>query len=127
MPQARPQVDGVLVQIMDEEYCIATQRDVGEVQRIAAYVDRRMREIAAQRVRRVPRTTLAVLAAMEIASELLGSLAEQERLAATARENLDRLQRLVDARAAIPARLLGRDSGAARGGVAESPARPASS
>ena len=105
MVHSKAQTSGVIVQIMGEEYRIATQREYEDVQRIAAYVDQRMRELAAQHPRRVPRATLAVLAAMEITGELLGALSQQRQLEAAAEENLARLNRLVDARAGIPAAL----------------------
>jgi cell division protein ZapA (FtsZ GTPase activity inhibitor) len=108
MGKLESQTGGVIVQIMGEEYRIATQRGFDEVQRIAAYVDEKTREIAAQHAGHVPRTTLAVLAAMEIAGELLGARSEQSQLAQTAQHNLERLSRLIDARAGIPSALLDR-------------------
>jgi cell division protein ZapA (FtsZ GTPase activity inhibitor) len=99
MAQSDRSRQGVVVQIYGEEYQIAAQGDPREVQRIAEYVDAKMRELAGQHANRVPRATLAVLAAMEITSELLGTVREQDQLTETARENLERLSRLVDERA----------------------------
>jgi cell division protein ZapA (FtsZ GTPase activity inhibitor) len=124
MAHNESQTSGVIVQILGEEYRIATQREFGEVQRIAAYVDQKMREIAAQHSGRVPRTTLAVLSAMEIAGELLGARGEQSQLAQAAQQNLDRLSRLVDARAAIPTSLLDRAVRAVPRRAAEHPVQP---
>jgi cell division protein ZapA (FtsZ GTPase activity inhibitor) len=59
-----------------------------------------MRQIAAQG-HRLPKTTLAVLAAMDITAELLGTRQEQERLADKAHESLGRLNKLIDERASI--------------------------
>lgn len=99
MAQSDQQISGVIVQIFGDEYQISSQSDAAEVQRIAAYVDRKMRALADQHAGRVPKASLAVLAAMEIASELFGAVQEQSRLTEKARENLDRLTRLVDERA----------------------------
>jgi cell division protein ZapA (FtsZ GTPase activity inhibitor) len=126
MGKTQSQTSGVVVQIMDVEYRIATQRDFDDVQRIAAYVDAKTREIASQHPGRVPQTTLAVLAAMEIAAELLGARSEQSQLAQAAQQNLERLSRLVDDRAGIPDSLLERAGGAAPRHPLERPAAPAS-
>ena len=96
------QVQCVAVQIFGEEYQIA-ESDAVKVQKIAQYVDGKMREIAAQHPGRIASTTLAVLAAMTIADELLQTVNEQNRLAESAQENLQRLTDLVDARASMVA------------------------
>ncbi len=96
------QVQGVVVQIFGEEYQIA-ETDAAKVQKIAQYVDGKMHEIAAQHPGRIATTTLAVLAAMTIADELLQTANEQNRLAESAQENLQRLTDLVDARASMVA------------------------
>ncbi len=101
MAYSEHQISGVIVQIFGDEYQISSQSDAAEVQRIAAYVDRKMRALADQHAGRVPKASLAVLAAMEIASELFGAMQEQSRLTEKARENLDRLTRLVDERASM--------------------------
>ena len=44
MAEANSQVQGVAVQIFGEEYLIA-ERDAVKVQKIASYVDEKMREI----------------------------------------------------------------------------------
>ena len=100
MAKANPQVQGVAVQIFGEEYLIA-ENDAIKVQKIANYVDEKMREIDEQHPGRIPISKLAVLAAMTIADELLNTLGEQNRLAETAQENLQRLTELVDARASM--------------------------
>ena len=126
MAQREPQTSGVIVQILDTEYRIATQREYAEIQRIAAYVDQKMREISALHPGRVPTTTLAVLAAMEIAEELLGARNEQSQLARAAQDNLERLNRLVDVRAGIPASLLDRTARTTPRHAEERPVRPGS-
>jgi cell division protein ZapA len=102
MANMNSQVQGVAVQIFGEEYQIA-ESDAVKVQKIAQYVDGKMREIAAQHPGRIATTTLAVLAAMTIADELLQTVNEQNRLAESAQENLQRLTDLVDARASMVA------------------------
>lgn len=99
MADKKEQIQGIAVQIFGDEYQISSQNDPADLQRIAGYVDEKMRTIAAQHAIRVPKATLAVLAAMEITSELLGAMSEQSRLTEKAQENLERLTRLVDERA----------------------------
>jgi cell division protein ZapA len=106
MTQPEKQSNGVVVQILGEEYQISSQSDPAEVRRIADYVDEKMRGLAAQHAGRVPRGTLAVLAAMEITSDLFGAMREQSQLTETAQENLERLSRLVDERADMFSSLL---------------------
>ena len=100
---------GVIIQILGDEYQIANEGDAVDLQRIAKYVDEKMKSLASQHAGRIPKTTLAVLAAMEITSELFSTLQEQHRLAEKAQENLARLTRLVDDRANMPSTLLGRE------------------
>lgn len=98
MAKTNAQVQGIAVQIFGEEYLIA-ESDAMKVQKIARYVDEKMREIDGQHPGRIPTSKLAVLAAMTIADELMQTVSEQNRLAETAQENLQRLTELVDARA----------------------------
>lgn len=101
MPKADRQIKGVLVRIFGDEYRISSHADPGDVEQIARYVDEKMQAIAAQHPGRVAKTTLAVLTAMEITSELFDAMREQNELTETAQENLQRLSRLVDERADI--------------------------
>ena len=101
MPASDRQIQGVLVQIFGEEYRIASDSGTEEVQQVAAYVDRKMREIADKHGGHLPKAKLAVLAAMDITAELLHVMQERTMLAAKARENIDRLTRLVDERASL--------------------------
>ncbi len=101
-------IQGVIVQICDSEYQFASAGDdADQIQQVAAYVDQKMREISAKHKGRVPQTTLAVWAAMEIAAELMGALRERSMLSANAHKNLDRLTQLVEERARMSAEFSG--------------------
>jgi hypothetical protein len=67
---------------------------------VARLVDTKMREVAA-RSGRIPKTSVAVLAAMEIAAEYLRAQREEEDLIQRACDNLDRLNRLVEQRSTL--------------------------
>jgi cell division protein ZapA (FtsZ GTPase activity inhibitor) len=97
MSKSENQVQGVAVKIFDDDYLIA-DADALKVQRIAQYVDKKMREIDEQHSSSISTGKLAVLAAMTIADEFMQAVGEQGRLAETAQENLHRLSALVDAR-----------------------------
>ena len=117
------QIKGTIVQIFGDDYQIASDSNASEVQRIATYVDEKMKEISNQHSGRVPKASLAVLAAMEIASELFGTMREQGRLTEKAQENLDRLTRLVDERVNMSSSLLERHSFPVERVLREQPAR----
>lgn len=102
MAEKGKQVQGVLVHILGEEYRIASEGDPGEVQRVAEYVDRKMRELL-DRQSSLPRGKVAVLAAMDIAAELLNVLQERQLITEKAHEKIDRLSRLIDERASLSA------------------------
>jgi len=97
MSKSQSQIQGVAVKIFEDEYLIA-DADVQKVERIAQYVDKKMREIDKQHSASISTSKLAVLAAMTIADEFMQAVGEQSRLAETAQENLHRLSALVDAR-----------------------------
>jgi|TARA_B100001250_G_scaffold31176_1_gene25541 cell division protein ZapA (FtsZ GTPase activity inhibitor) len=97
MSKSQNQVQGVAVKIFEDEYLIA-DADAQKVERIAQYVDKKMREIDKQHSANISTSKLAVLAAMTIADEFMQAVGEQSRLAETAQENLHRLSALVDAR-----------------------------
>jgi cell division protein ZapA len=107
---AEDHIGGALVEVFGEEYQIATN-DARQVRKIAAYVDAKMREIADLHGGRVPTAKLAVLAAMTIADELFKSAHQQNQIAETAQENLERLTQLVDERADMFSSLLDRAGG----------------
>ena len=96
------QIKGVLVQIFGDEYHIASDGDdVADIQRVASYVDQKMRELAGKQGGSVAKGRLAVWTAMEIAAELFSTAQERNMLTAKAHENLDRLTKLVEERADI--------------------------
>ena len=97
MSKSQSQVQGVVVKIFEDEYLIA-DADAQKVERIAQYVDKKMKEIDKQHSANISTSKLAVLAAMTIADEFMQAVGEQGRLAETAQENLHRLSALVDAR-----------------------------
>ena len=101
-------VQGTKVQIFGDEYPISSEGDVAEVQRIAAYVDQKMQEIAAVHSGRLSTTRVAVLAAMEITVELFHAMQERNMLTEKAHENLDRLSKLIEERASLSSSLAGR-------------------
>ena len=101
-------IEGVIVQIFGDEYQFASDGGAeDQLRQVAAYVDQKMREISAKHKGRVPRATLAVWAAMEIAAELMGTLREKSMLSPDAHESLDRLTRLVEERAGMSAEFSG--------------------
>jgi len=93
-------IQGAIVQVFGDEYRISGEADVAEIQRIARYVDKKMRQVAAQS-ERIPRTSLAVLAAMEIVAELFQVQQEKEQLIQKAYDNIDRLNKLVEQRSTL--------------------------
>ena len=97
MSKSEGQVRGITVTIFEDEYIIADP-DAQKVQRIAQYVDNKMREIDRQHSSNISTAKLAVLAAMTIADEFMQVVGEQDRLAESAQENLHRLSAFVDAR-----------------------------
>ena len=117
--QGDSQVQGVLVKILGEEYRIAG--DPGQVQEVAAYVDARMKEIAGRhpglRERQV-----AILAAMQIAAELLKLMADRKDFTDRAKDSLERLIDLVEDRGEIAGEEAG-DEPAANPRLREQPVR----
>ena len=100
MSKSEGQVRGIAVTIFEDEYIIA-DADAQKVQRIAQYVDNKMKEIDRQHSSDISTAKLAVLAAMTIADEFMQVVGEQDRLAESAQENLHRLSALVDARVGV--------------------------
>ena len=94
-------VKGVNVQIFGDQYPIASEGEETEVQRIAEYVDKKMREIADVHAGRLGTTRVAVLAAMEITVELFRAMKERNQLTEKAHQNLDRLSKLIEDRASM--------------------------
>ena len=93
-------IQGAIVQIYGDEYRISGEADVAEIEQVARYVDQKMRAIAEQSGR-LPKSSLAVLVAMEIAAELFQAQGEKEELIQRAYDNIDRLNRLVEQRSTL--------------------------
>ena len=88
------------VRILDEEYRIASDLGVENTKTVVDCVDAKMREIAA-RTPRLPRAKVAVLAAMELAAEVVQVRKEREELLQQAYENITKLNELVDQRTTL--------------------------
>ncbi len=98
MAQHDAQVQGVLVEIFGEQYRIGG--DPKQVQQVAAYVDTKMKEIAAKNTR-MPKAQVAMLAAMEVAADLFKVMSERKVFTERAHESVERLTRLVEDRATL--------------------------
>jgi len=79
---------------------MASELDAGDLRRIAAYVDQKMRENA-RRSGSSNKTKLAVLAAMDIALELFRSQQEKGQMIQKTCESIDLLRHLVEERSAL--------------------------
>ena len=88
------------VQLLDEEYRIASDLGAEGTREVVDCVDAKMREIAA-RSPRLSRTKVAVLAAMELAAEVVQVRKEREELLQQAYENISKLNELVDQRSTL--------------------------
>ena len=89
----------VIVQIFGDEYNILpSEGGPAEVQRVASYVDQKMKEIANGQPK-LPKAQLAVLAAMDITAEFLRATSERDMLTDKAHQSLDRLNKLIEERA----------------------------
>jgi cell division protein ZapA (FtsZ GTPase activity inhibitor) len=85
-----------VVKIFDHQYRIGSaSADTGTIQDAAAFLDERMRRIAGTIQRRVP-LEVAILAAMEIADEVLRSRNRREQLLAEADERISRFTRKLE-------------------------------
>ena len=99
MADSEPQVEGVIVRILDDEYRIGG--DPAQVQQVADYVDRKMREIAAGHRSRLAKDKVAILAAMEITAELFKAMQERKLFTDKAHQSINRLTKLVEDRVAL--------------------------
>ena len=68
----------VVVRLMGHDYALLTDQTPEEVQRVARYVDRKMRELAI--TARASEQTVPVLTAMTVADELFRAQEENIRL-----------------------------------------------
>jgi cell division protein ZapA len=80
----------VTVQIAGKGYALKTDEDDRFVKAVAAYVDTKMRE-AQKSTRTVDTQTVAVLAALQIADELLSERRETKELRRSIREKSESL------------------------------------
>jgi cell division protein ZapA len=79
----------VTVKIFGDEYHIRSKDDPEYVQRVADYLDARMREVAGDGIPPLPLSKVAILAALNIADELL-------RLKELGQAESDRVNRVLD-------------------------------
>jgi len=85
----------VQVNIFGNDYRVRGEADVEHIRRLAEYVDRTMKEIAAGG-RQVSPLRIAILAAFNIADELHRERAQREASGPAAEEKAARLLRLFD-------------------------------
>lgn len=83
------------VQIFGREYLLQSEESAEYAHSVAAYVDQKMAEIASQRNLADP-ARAAIMAAMEIADELLQRRDSRDRAGGRAADALDRLGRRMD-------------------------------
>ena len=98
--KALEQTCEVDVQVLDEDYRIASDLGLDTTREAVACVDAKMREIAA-RSPHLSRTKVAVLAALELAAEVVQVRKEREALLQQACDHIDKLNELVDQRSAL--------------------------
>jgi cell division protein ZapA len=90
LPSSHPPDESLVVDIYDQNFRLGTSSTNDEqIREAAAYLDQKMRKIAASRGRGVA-LELAILAAMEVAEEMLAAKQRRERLLADADERIDR-------------------------------------
>ena len=68
----------VFIHLMGREYALLTDQDVAQVQRLARYVDRKMREV--QLTTRAGEAMVPMLTSMTLAGELFSAQDENTRL-----------------------------------------------
>lgn len=95
MTVAIPSQDGIRVSIYDQEYNMRGDLDPEYIQRLAQFVDERMRSIAA-RTRTVDSLRTAVLAALNIADEYHQMLARHEADARQVDEKVEACNQVLD-------------------------------
>ena len=100
MKDNHKQIQSILTEIFGDEYQIAGQADAADIQRVATYVDKKMREVVGKSGR-MSKTSLAVLAAMEITAELFQAEQERDHLVQKAYASIDRLSELIDQRSTL--------------------------
>lgn len=99
MAQQDKKIEGLVVEIFGNDYNIGGEPK--DVQPVADFVDRKMREISEAHNGRLPDAQVAILAAMEITAEFFRVMKERKVFTDKAHETVDRLTRLVEERASI--------------------------
>jgi len=87
-------VKNVRIEIFGKEYNIRGQADPQHIQRVAAYVDQKMREVN-ERLGLASLSQVAILASLNIADELLRERDERQRSATAVREKAGHLEELL--------------------------------
>lgn len=94
---AEPGDTSLVVEVFDQPFRLASSStNADEIRRAAAYLDDRMRAIASKRGRGVA-LELAILAAMEVADEMLTTQQRREHLLADADEQIGRFTQALGA------------------------------
>jgi len=87
----------IRVNIFGQEYPIKSEADIGYVQRVAEYVDRKMKEIA-EKIPARTQTQIAVLAALNIADDLFKEREDKEKKISEVEEKTQSLIERLDAK-----------------------------
>ncbi len=87
----------VKISLFGTEYQVSSESNVGHTQEVARYVDARMREIASSLSLRSV-STIAVLAAVNLADELRKESESNEQFEQAVEDSADRLSGLIDRR-----------------------------
>jgi len=87
----------IRVNIYGQEYPIRSEADIGYVQRVAGYVDRKMKEIA-EKIPARNQAQIAVLAALNIADELFKEREDKEKKLSEVEEKTQSLIEWLDAK-----------------------------
>jgi cell division protein ZapA len=87
----------VKINLFGTEYQVASETNVGHTQEVARYVDARMREVASRLSLRSV-STIAVLAAINLADELRKESESNEQFEQAVEDSADRLSVLIDKR-----------------------------
>jgi cell division protein ZapA len=92
---ATPSQDGIRVTIYDQEYNMRGDLDPEYIQRLAQFVDEKMRSIAA-RTRTVDSLRTAILAALNIADEYHQLMARQDAANRQVDQKVDACNQVLD-------------------------------
>jgi cell division protein ZapA (FtsZ GTPase activity inhibitor) len=94
---SKGEIKGAIVEIFGDEYRIGGEP--AQVQPVAAYVDKKMTQMAAEHGGRLPKAQVAILTAMEITAELFSVMRNRTDFTEKAHASIDRLTKLVEDRA----------------------------